>query len=147
MRMSARYDGIYFCKQDASDAIGRHAYFIVWLTDGRRRVGFIPRSLLLEPIEKRAIGTGQEHFYVIGLLGHDMDKKLTCYGRGMACTLATGDEDDIALARIGIVVLLKKEFVDAIFLKSCDLDKGADGSGQTTLKNQVLLATNLRRNE
>ena len=41
---------------------------------------------------------------------------LTSYGFGVPRTLAPGDEDDILLARVGIVVFKKEELVDSIIL-------------------------------
>lgn len=43
---------------------------------------------------------------------------LTCDGSGVPGAFAASDEDDIALARVGIVVLEKEELVDAIVLES-----------------------------
>lgn len=46
----------------------------------------------------------------------------------MPTRLAPRDEDNIALARVDIVVLEDEELVHAILLEGRDLDDGADGS-------------------
>ena len=61
----------------------------------------------------------------------------------MEGALAPRHEDDIALARIGVIVLEKEELVDAVLLQGRDLDDVADRAGQTALDDQVLLAPNL----
>lgn len=50
----------------------------------------------------------------------------TCYRIGMAAALASGDKDDIALARVDIVVLQNEELVDAVLLERRDLDDDSD---------------------
>lgn len=62
----------------------------------------------------------------------------------MSATLAARDEDNVALARVGIVVLEDEELVDAVLLESRDLDDGADGPYEAAIKDDVLLATDLQ---
>jgi hypothetical protein len=63
----------------------------------------------------------------------------------MTTTFAAGDEDNIALACVGVVILQNEELVHAIFLKSCNLDYSSDWSDKTLIEDNVLLPTNLSR--
>jgi hypothetical protein len=53
---------------------------------------------------------------------------LTRYCLCMAAALAAGDENDIALARVGIIVFQDEKLVDAILLEGGNLDYYADGA-------------------
>jgi len=46
----------------------------------------------------------------------------------MATTLASGHEDYIPLARVGIVVFQNEKLVDAVFLECGNLDYYTDGA-------------------
>jgi hypothetical protein len=63
----------------------------------------------------------------------------------MATTLAARNEDDVALACIGVVVLQNEELVHPIFLKSCNLDYSPDWANKTLVEDNVLLSTDLGR--
>lgn len=65
----------------------------------------------------------------------------------MAPAFASGHKDDVALARIHIIVLQDEELIDAVFLESCDPDDCADGPDQTAIKHEVLLAADLTDGE
>jgi hypothetical protein len=43
---------------------------------------------------------------------------LTCYGLSMSGAFTPGHKHDVALARVGIVVLQKEELINTIFLQS-----------------------------
>jgi len=61
----------------------------------------------------------------------------------MACAFAPSDENDVALACIGIILLEEEELVDAVVLKGCDLDDESDGTGEALFNDEVLLAPDL----
>jgi hypothetical protein len=63
----------------------------------------------------------------------------------MAATLATRNEDDIALACICVVILQNEELIHSIFLKSCNLDYSPDWTDKTLIKDNILLSANLGR--
>lgn len=62
----------------------------------------------------------------------------------MAGALAACHEYDIALARIGIVVLQEEELIDTIFLQRRYLDHDANWARQASLDDEILLSANLR---
>lgn len=72
------------------------------------------------------------------------ESRLTCYGLRMPAALSSGDKDDIALARIHIIVLEDEELVDAVLLQCGDLDDGADGADQAAVKHEVLFTADLQ---
>ena len=69
---------------------------------------------------------------------------LTCDCVGVAGRLAARNENDIALARVGILVLEKEEVVDAVVAQSGRLDDDAERAGEVLLNDEVLLAADLR---
>lgn len=62
----------------------------------------------------------------------------------MPSTLAAGNEDDIALAGVDIVVFEDEELVDAVFLELRDLHNRADRAHEAPIKDHILLAADLR---
>lgn len=62
----------------------------------------------------------------------------------MLAALAAGDEDDIMLRGIDVVVVEDEELVDAVFLEGAGLDDGAYGPEQTAVEDDILFAANLR---
>lgn len=62
----------------------------------------------------------------------------------MSGTLATSNEDDVALGGADIVALEEEELVDAVVLECRDLDNGADGASEALLDDEVLLALDLK---
>ena len=63
----------------------------------------------------------------------------------MAAAFASGNEDNIALAGVDIIVLKDKELVNAILLKHGDFDYNSDWADETPIKDNVLLSANLDR--
>lgn len=61
----------------------------------------------------------------------------------MTAALASGNEDDIALAGVDIIVLEDKELINAILLKHGDFDYNSDWADETSIKDDVLLSANL----
>ena len=61
----------------------------------------------------------------------------------MTAALASGNEDDIALAGVDIIVLKDKELINAILLKHGDFDYNSDWADETSIKDDVLLSANL----
>jgi hypothetical protein len=61
----------------------------------------------------------------------------------MPAGLASHDENDVALARIDIVVFKYKELIDPVFLKRGGLHNSADRADQTAIKDNILLPSNL----
>lgn len=61
----------------------------------------------------------------------------------MPAGLASHDENDIALARIDIVVFKYKELINPVFLKRGSLYNSADRADQTAIKDNILLPSNL----
>lgn len=62
----------------------------------------------------------------------------------MPAALASGHKDDIALARVHIIILQDEEFVDPVLLERGDLDDCADGADKAAIKHEVLLAADLQ---
>lgn len=62
---------------------------------------------------------------------------------GVAGRFAACDEDDIPLARICVLVLEKKEVVDAVVAKRRGLDHHAEWASKLLFNDEVLLAANL----
>ena len=71
-----------------------------------------------------------------------MTEARTCYVLCVTAALATGHEDDIALARVGISVFEKEKLVDAIVLERRDFGYGAYGAGEALFDDEVFLAAN-----
>lgn len=63
----------------------------------------------------------------------------------MAAAFASGNEDDIALAGVDIVVLKDEELINAILLKHGDFDYNSDWADETSIKDDILLSANLDR--
>lgn len=61
----------------------------------------------------------------------------------MAGRLAAGNEDDITLARVAVLVLEKEEIVDAVVAQRRGLDDDAERAGEALLDHKVLLPTDL----
>ena len=57
--------------------------------------------------------------------------------------VSSGDEDNIALAGIGIVVLQEEDFVYSIVLESREFDKQTDWACEIFLYHEILLAADL----
>lgn len=70
-------------------------------------------------------------------------KRLTCYRLGVAATLASRDEHDIALAGVDILVLKDEELVDSILLEGSHLDYHADWADQAAIEDDIFLAADL----
>lgn len=70
-------------------------------------------------------------------------RRLTCDALDLAATLATRNEDDIALACIDVIVLENEKLLNAVFLKCRDLDYDADGTHETAVEDDILLAPDL----
>lgn|SRR5687768_3624327 len=70
-------------------------------------------------------------------------KTLTCYCLSMAPTFASGDEDDVALAGIDVVILQDEELLDTILLQCCNFDNCAYGTHEAAIQHYILLAANL----
>jgi hypothetical protein len=62
----------------------------------------------------------------------------------MLAALAAGNEDDITLRGIDVVVVEDEELVDAVFLECAGLDDGAYGPEETAVEDDILLAADLR---
>ncbi len=69
--------------------------------------------------------------------------RLTGYGLSMSSTLPARNEDHIALAGVGIVILEIEDLVDAIVLESRELHKETDRTCEIPLKDEVLLPPDL----
>ncbi|CAF3466252.1 unnamed protein product [Fusarium graminearum] len=65
----------------------------------------------------------------------------------MATALAPRNEDDIALACIGVVILQNEELIHSIFLKSCDFDYSSDWTDKTLIEDDIFLSADLDRSE
>lgn len=65
----------------------------------------------------------------------------------MAGTLSASNEDNIALCGADVVALQEEELIDAIVLKSRDLDDSSDGAGEALLNYEVLLALDLSQRQ
>lgn len=61
----------------------------------------------------------------------------------MAAAFPSRDEDDVALARIGILILENEELVDSVLLEGSDLDYHADWPDQAPIEDDILLAADL----
>lgn len=72
-------------------------------------------------------------------------ENLTCNGSSMATALAPSNENNIALARVGVVVLKEKHLIDSIVCQCLKLDYDPKRSRQSLFKNEILLAAHLRR--
>jgi hypothetical protein len=62
----------------------------------------------------------------------------------MSTAFAPGDEYNIALARIYILVFENEELVYTVLLQGSDLDDSANGPNQAAIKDDVLFAADLR---
>lgn len=61
----------------------------------------------------------------------------------MAAAFPSRDEDDVALACIGILILENEELVDSVLLEGSDLDYYADWPDQAPIEDDILLAADL----
>jgi hypothetical protein len=53
-------------------------------------------------------------------------------------------EDDVSLARVGILLLQKEELFDSVLAESRDLDYASNWPGEALLDDDVLLPSHLR---
>lgn len=68
---------------------------------------------------------------------------LTCYRLSVATAFPSRDEHDVALARIGILILKNEELVDPVLLEGGDLDYYANWPDQTPVEDDIFLAADL----
>lgn len=61
----------------------------------------------------------------------------------MAATFPSRNEDDVALARIDILILEDEEFIDSILLERRNLNYYANWADEASIEDDILLATNL----
>lgn len=70
-------------------------------------------------------------------------KELTGDGVSVTSTLASCDEDNITLACIGVLVLEKEEFIDAIVIQGRDFDDNSNRTGEAAFDDNVFFAADL----
>lgn len=89
------------------------------------------------------------HYIISHRTASDLHRNpyLTCYGLCMSAAFSASHKDDIALARIHVVILENEELIDAILLKRSNLDDCADGADQAAVKHEVLLAADLQKRQ
>ena len=68
---------------------------------------------------------------------------LTCYVLSVTTTFAARNEDNITLASVGVLILEKEEFVNAVILQCRDLNNDSDRASETLLDHEVLLPSHL----
>lgn len=71
------------------------------------------------------------------------DTELTCYRLSVAAAFTSRDEHDVALARIGILILKNEELVDSVLLEGSDLDYYANWPDQAPIEDDIFLAADL----
>lgn len=114
----------------------------VWLSRWRRLIWsggrvsrFLPLTLATQAGESIAA------FPIIPVCGSG--RACTCYGLGVARTLAPRDEDDIPMACVSVIILQEEKLVDSVFLEFRDLYYEANWSGEAAFNDEVLLSPDL----
>ena len=71
------------------------------------------------------------------------DFKHTSNSYGGGSLFSSGQEDDVLLRRIDVVIFQNEYFIDAMFLKRGELDKYADWTSQSLFYHEILLSPDL----